>query len=317
MPQLPVQFGHWTLDTDDSDEAHDSWREVMNGSPLPWDVAANHRPGTNFTASLTRRSVSDLLLIDAVSDPVHTRRGPAQRSRDRDEFVVLLRVLEGTEVISHNDTSVMMKPGSLFVWDSTARVEADALTTLSKQALYVSRSALAEVGSRGDLPTGLIADERSATVNLLWNYLDSLTSTLDALPKSAHHAARNATIELLSAALRDRPTDSLGSAPAVRAAAERWIDHHLWSGPMNAASVAFGIKVSLRSLHRAFEGTEHSVASLIRARRLARARDELLCGQSVSQVAQRLHFADASHFSRAFKAHYGYSPREVRASASA
>jgi AraC family transcriptional regulator, positive regulator of tynA and feaB len=54
----------------------------------------------------------------------------------------------------------------------------------------------------------------------------------------------------------------------VRSAAETHIDHNLADTRLTPAAVAAAIGVSFRTLHRAFEGADDSVAGLIRTRRL-------------------------------------------------
>jgi AraC family transcriptional regulator, positive regulator of tynA and feaB len=51
----------------------------------------------------------------------------------------------------------------------------------------------------------------------------------------------------------------------------------------------------------------------VRVRRLARARADVTdSDRPISNIAQRWGFADTSHFSRTFKAHYGCSPTDYR-----
>lgn len=57
--------------------------------------------------------------------------------------------------------------------------------------------------------------------------------------------------------------------------------------------------------------TGRTFASIAGGERMRRALDMLVDGRiSVAQVAQRLGYADQSSFARAFRAHYGLSPRE-------
>lgn len=66
-------------------------------------------------------------------------------------------------------------------------------------------------------------------------------------------------------------------------------------------------------MNRVFNATGQTVSEVVRVRRLARARDEVTDGSSsIATIATRWGFADGSHFSRAFKAHYGSSPRDYR-----
>jgi AraC-like DNA-binding protein len=71
--------------------------------------------------------------------------------------------------------------------------------------------------------------------------------------------------------------------------------------------------VSVRTVNRVFNAGGQTVGEVIRVRRLAKAREELAeSGRPVSVIAHRWGFADPSHVTRSFKAHYGDSPRSYR-----
>ena len=67
---------------------------------------------------------------------------------------------------------------------------------------------------------------------------------------------------------------------------------------------------------RLFEEFDVTVGTWIRKRRLAASctdlADKKLTSLSITEIAMRHGFADASHFSHAFKDEYGMSPREYR-----
>ncbi|MEU8718689.1 helix-turn-helix transcriptional regulator [Streptomyces sp. NPDC048663] len=73
------------------------------------------------------------------------------------------------------------------------------------------------------------------------------------------------------------------------------------------------LHVSVRTLHRAFAATGETTAAFIRKKRLEQARLTLTASigrPTVTELAARWHFADSSHFIRAFKKQYGKSPTE-------
>ncbi|WP_433453908.1 helix-turn-helix transcriptional regulator [Streptomyces sp. CA-142005] len=93
--------------------------------------------------------------------------------------------------------------------------------------------------------------------------------------------------------------------------AQRFIDDNLESFDLNPASVAKAISVSLRTLHRSFSSAGMSVMGYVRMRRIQEARKDLLeygSSISVSELAAKWRFSDASHFIRHFKQVYGASP---------
>lgn len=112
---------------------------------------------------------------------------------------------------------------------------------LLKRSLIVPKSALAEVGSRGLLRTGTVPGQNAPAVTLLSDYLDGLSRTLDGLPLGALPAARNATIELLAAALQAVPSGAPETPALVLCAAEAYIDRHLGDATLCPEQVAAGV----------------------------------------------------------------------------
>ncbi|WP_422740354.1 helix-turn-helix domain-containing protein [Micromonospora sp. WMMD729] len=104
---------------------------------------------------------------------------------------------------------------------------------------------------------------------------------------------------------------------ALRARVVDFIDRHLGSAELNPRSVAAAHHISLRTLHRLFEGEETTPAEFIRAKRLERCRRDLTnplqAHQPVHLIAARWGFPDKAHFSRVFRARYGHSPQAYRA----
>ncbi|MFI5832842.1 helix-turn-helix domain-containing protein [Micromonospora sp. NPDC051300] len=113
---------------------------------------------------------------------------------------------------------------------------------------------------------------------------------------------------------RDLPVDT--RITALRARVTAFVRQHLTDPTLTPAAVAAAHHLSLRSLHRLFEGTGTTVGGLIRAGRLERAARDLsdprLRRLGVAQIGRRCGFAHPAHFSRAFRAAHGLSPGEHR-----
>jgi AraC-like DNA-binding protein len=75
--------------------------------------------------------------------------------------------------------------------------------------------------------------------------------------------------------------------------------------------------VRLRQLHKLFHASGTTVAGWIRQRRLEHCehdlRDPRWQSRPVAAVGARWGYPDPAHFSRLFKAHYGFCPRDYRA----
>jgi AraC family transcriptional activator of tynA and feaB len=88
---------------------------------------------------------------------------------------------------------------------------------------------------------------------------------------------------------------------------------------LTAPAVAEALGISPRTLHRAFAKDELSFLQQLQALRIQRAADMLRATAfmrlTVAEVGRRCGFADASHFTRAFKARTGHTPAHWRSGA--
>src|SRR5690606_31419702 len=97
------------------------------------------------------------------------------------------------------------------------------------------------------------------------------------------------------------------------------IEEHLADPDLSPATVAAAHHVSVRQLHRLFEGRDETVAARIRARRLERCRRDLLdpalAEQTVAAIGARWGLPNPSQLSRLFRQAYGVTPSELRRTA--
>lgn len=113
-----------------------------------------------------------------------------------------------------------------------------------------------------------------------------------------------------------RHPDSVGLKPEARRIVERLVDASLQEPPgpaALAASVGMGLGRFLREFKVTFEATPHQY---VQQRRLSRACELLRATDaSLSTVALETGFASHSHFSTAFRAVLGMTPRSYRRAA--
>lgn len=317
----------FTIDASRKAKSHDSdlaqWEQLLSKTHLPWSVAFDERaPNTKpFGASVTRRWIDDLALVDCECGPCSGTRQRKQISATDDEFLVVLINRAGRETVSQEGVAVQLTPGDAVSWDSTLPARFTVWEQLSKRSLVIPRSALEEMGGNGWARSGILLRGDAPSTQLLTGYLDTLSRSLPNLSATAIAAARNATLELLIGAMRpdsdatlSSSSSSSSSGPVLRDAMYRFIGKHLLDESLSPSFIASAHGVSVRTVNRIFSASGQTVTDTVRARRLARARAELTeTDRSIAAIASRWGFADGSHFSRTFKAHYGTSPTDFRA----
>ncbi len=307
---------YWCLDEAPGVDRPDLWEELLSETHLQWSVRVpGERQYPNYRAWVRRQWIDDLALLDCECGPCAGSRGRAELSATDGEYVAVLITRSGSETVSQGGAEAYMKPGDAVAWDSTRPARFEVWEPLAKRSLLIPRSALDEVSGRAWTRAGVLLDGTAPAVRLLTGYLDALSRTLPDLSISGVSAARNATLELFIGALQPGgPVDSSTVGPALRANMERWIERHLLDGEVTPAAIAAAHNVSVRTVYRVFEMTDETVGEVVRVRRLAKARRDVAeSGEPISTIAYRWRFSDSSHFSKAFKAHYGVSPSEYRA----
>jgi AraC-like DNA-binding protein len=96
----------------------------------------------------------------------------------------------------------------------------------------------------------------------------------------------------------------------------RYIEDHLHDPNLSVESVANGVHLSTRHLRTIFSASGEKLSAYILRRRLEdcarRMRDPAWSGQTLMKIALSRGFNSAAHFTRAFRDHFGMSPREYR-----
>ena len=306
-----------TSEPGDRDEV---WRELISATHLPWTPrrrpqrgSARPRARSSVDASVTstswRRSAGHA--ADAVCAPTSDALAG--------EYVSVLVVRSGCEVVDQ-DEDVQVRPRTwrrrdLAVRPPTAVRRARAAEQVHRCSCrsrgsgrsYRARSSSRCIGS----PRVRVAAAASRPIST-----SSPLSSADA-PDVAS-AAGAAALDLLGAALS--PAGRSGRRTAgrdlLRHDVKDYIERNLADPGLTPHRIAADHAVSDRLLYSLFEDEDDSVSAFVRRRRLrSRAGRPRSCGWHLApcaRSARRWGFDDPAHFTRAFRAAYGYPPSQAR-----
>ncbi len=214
-----------------------------------------------------------------------------------------------------------VRTGDVLFLDAAQTVQSQAsdfcnLTLLIPRALLVSH-----LGSPERLH-GCVLPRESITGRLLGEHLELLWKLVNDMPTARAQAIGLGVVDLvgryfsetMEALLTEtEPHAVLALRETIRAYIERVL---LDSDAIDPDSLAMRFGVSRSGLYVLFKPFG-GVARYVQNRRLVRAHTELLgMGNSsrkrnITNIALRFGFKDVSHFSRAFRSKFGYSPSEV------
>jgi AraC-like DNA-binding protein len=98
----------------------------------------------------------------------------------------------------------------------------------------------------------------------------------------------------------------------------RFIDQHFTRQGLTAEEVARACNLSIRSLHYLLRSKRTTFTTYLRTERLRQAREWLNDPEflhfNIVDIAYMVGFQSASHFSNAYRSHFGIAPRELRRS---
>lgn len=282
--------------------------EEISTSHLPWDLDL----AAGVTPQARRWGLGDSWAVGCRIGRMTGRRRKAQLRSTSGEYVAVLMVHSGTEVLVQEGRTAEITAGRAALWDGVRPVECFSAAGLVKHTMFVPRTALA--GILTDLDSALVRTlPDSANLRLLHAWLNVARdqATLDT---EAAHLAERMALDLLRAAVAQASGGSSGSHAVLLLRAKAFMDQNLSDPGLTLDTVARANAISLRYLHLLFQGTGETAREYLRRRRLERAHD-LLTGSAtlaVAEVAARCGFDSPSSFSRADRARFGRPPREAR-----
>lgn len=160
---------------------------------------------------------------------------------------------------------------------------------------------------------------------LLANLVAMIATTFRPEPPPNPEALATEVIAFVALALNSEVgrTATLGRTGRrlIRQRVLDYIGAHLCDPALTPRTVAAANQISLSYLYSLLGDTDTTVTQLIQARRLQLAYEMLVSdtsgGLTVSEIAYRVGFKSAPHFSRSFSRHFRVSPRKLRAALNA
>jgi AraC family transcriptional activator of tynA and feaB len=290
-------------------EIDERWELAMSALYLPVSVHVDPQGVRAAPSFLTRHELDDIAVVD-LSCTKCTVASSVKLADDLADYLAVIFVEDGSELVAHGDRQVRLSKGQLVLWDPRHDAKFTVERHALKRNLLIPRAEIRSVlGSTID-SANLSLD--GPCLNLLSSLVPTLTASVPTLSTPDARAVRNAAIELVAGALRHSTGVPSSARSQLRSSLVQWIEQHLRE-QLTPARVADAHSISVRTLNRLFSEHGETLSSYIRERRLERAKlDVLQTDLPLTQIAFRWGFSDASHFSRRFAAHFGTPPSGLR-----
>ncbi len=295
-----------------------AWSAVLSSGYFPIDVTPA-APG-GFNGSIDIWSFDQFRLAKSQSTPARYKRPPSAAIMPQGD--VSLTFCVGLEIRIHgfsHDRSY--QPGHFFLYPSDNRFNWDQLTEGEMWTLYLPRSLLSQ--RIGDLQClyGRPFDLMTNAGRILLDMLRLVSSHVQGGSTETLRGLRALLIDLIALAIEEdeRRRAPMGASRHGQMAHLRRIEQHiednLADADLSPSTIADACGISTRYLHEIFSAKGTTVSRWILEKRLEGARKSLNApgrAGNISQVAQAWGFSDHSHFTRQFRAKFGFAPREAR-----
>lgn len=315
MGNIACNTKFWAASAKEAD-SYDSWVDKLNETYGNWNVSSNEKP--DFSAQIQINQFGKFQIIDCKVDPCGGDRSSVNMAQDQDEILAIQLVVSGREKMQLGDKEFSLKPGDIFVWDNTQKMQFEVRERLHKISAIMPLQRLKDwmPSAWKDMPRQLFAG--TPHNNILKSYMLSLSNTeLDGSMMN-DNALTETTIAMLANSMSSLSDIEDGSVKFGQLQCIKdYIDRRLHDPELAPKSIAHANAISVRYLHWLFSETGNTVTQYIISQRLDRCKydiaNSMMSYKTITQIAYSWGFSDSAHFSKRFKMAYGSSPRDYRA----
>lgn len=293
----------------------DAWNGVVNGAfeNLTVDAADNA-----FEGVMDVRRFGGLDLSRIASSAAIVRRHRPSVRREHARYFKLHIQETGSSLNVQDGHEAVLGPGDLMLCDSSRPY---SIRFDQPNRMLVLRLPEDRLAARFEDPDALVG-RRLGVESLGASLLSAFVHNLWAAPAANDDEADcegpllDAALNLLAAAHGFAPATPAAQTTCSRQRIRRFVDENLCDPELSVTGVARALGLSPRYVQMAFADIATTPLAYIRRKRLQLAAQQLRrrgAGCNITDLGFSLGFNDLSHFSRAFKAHYGVGPRDYRA----
>lgn len=300
----------WSTDSVRPRDGLSFWREAVCEAVLN---VAPEAPGSGFRASLSGQSFGRLRFASFSSTGHYIVREKTHVNRASDDHYLVSLQQAGRSLFQQGDATWRLAPGEVGIVDGTRPFRVSFPDPVSRFLAVVPRQ---RVEARAPWLRGgaLMIGSSSPYIELVRHHLAALGSR--ALEPHEADMLTDNLCNLLALSTAPQASCDDGIVATQIEAIMAYCQARLGDADINPRAVAARFGISPRTLHLRFEETGLSFGRWLLERRL------LACHNALSDAAQRdrtisdiafaFGFGDLSHFSKAFRARFGNTPRDVR-----
>ncbi|MFJ5221126.1 helix-turn-helix domain-containing protein [Streptomyces sp. NPDC088354] len=301
-------------------ERAEYWTEAVHRAVTRLEIRL-HKDSA-MSGSLWYSSIGAIHINHVEASPQQVLRTAGIIANDSSDTLIVSLLEAGRSLVSQDGRETQLSPGELILVDSRRPFIGDFSGSFRQSIAAVPLEMLDVPDAYLSRVTGQAYSPENYLGGILASYVGRLASAAEANAclADANRYLERGMVDLLIALVAHEGRLNADVSPTaeetLRLLIREYIRHHLNRPELSPAVIAAAHHISVRYLHKLFEGEDMSVSRWIHHQRLEACREDLsrpdLAGLAVATIAQRWGFASPAHFSRAFRAAYGISPVEWR-----
>jgi AraC-like DNA-binding protein len=305
-----------TTDAVDARERLAYWNDAVSDAYVRLDTTA---PGHDVVGEIRVDSLATLELSRVTATAQRVRRTPSLIAAAAEDYFLVSIQTDGVGAVVQDGRAAVLEAGDFALYDSTRPYELRFDGPFQQYVLMLPGPTLrSQLHAAPDLTARGVRGSRGAG-HLMIEMIRTLATDIVVLEPAAAAAVAQSVEHIVVAGLSSLAPDGPLPEPELAARREQvkaCARSRLRDPGLTVAAIAAQLHTSVSTLHRAFAGEPCSIAEWIWAQRLDAVRSDLcdpaLRHRTISDLAFSWGFVDASHFSRAFKARFGCTARDVR-----
>ena len=292
------------------------WRRTINDTYF--DLQVSFVQPQSFFGSLNQVGLDQMGVSYYHANTVHYKR-ELITSPDPEQSVLITFPISGKVSFSQHKRDLTSGPGAFFIELSHLPYEFYHNKEASLYVIKIPLSLLTSQVSQIEREFARSLSLESGVGRLLFFQITHIINTINQyeLTDIERHVLEQQLLNLLVLHLSS-PTEALMSSNTdVKSThlkrIESYVYRNLHNPDLSPATVAKACHVSVRYLHKLFKEAPYSYSEWVKSMRLKQAH-QLLRSQpflSIYEIAQKVGYGDQSYFSRIYKKHFGYSPKDT------
>lgn len=295
------------------------FRSAVSASFVPLQVRSGN-PG-RFAGRIRMAQLDDIHVSEVSAREHSVERTPELIARGGDQrFFKLSLQLAGSGLLIQDNREAVLQPGDIAVYD-TDRPYSMVFDDDFRMMVVMFPQTLLDLPAEsvGQMTAVRFAHGHGLT-GMIAPFLEQMANGIEKLSGPTGTRLAHNAIDLVSTMFASELGTLLepGGHRELAGRIRAYIEQNLGDPQLDPAAIAAAHYISTRHLHGVFREEGTTVSTWVRTRRLEHCRrdlaDPLLADRAIGSIAARWGFIDAAHFSRLFKATFGRSPSDVRAS---